>query len=171
VPLTYASSEQTVLRLSRLMERLSAKDAGLVTPIEVERFSNGVRIVFVTRNESYQSSWSEERLAEKDRDVPSMKMGTVGSKSGYMSPEKEAAALARVDDAPVKNKPKLKRKPEGGLELIVDSLPYKRVRVRRCNLGPDTIVKEESEALIVKEISRALNTLESDYKILLRKSE
>jgi hypothetical protein len=59
---------------------------------------------------------------------------------------------------------------EGGLEIIVDESPYRRVRIRRCNMNAMTIVKEESEALILKQLLRGLQALETDYRILLERS-
>jgi hypothetical protein len=87
----------------------------------------------------------------------------------YVPPEamidaKEAAGAKKKDEGGVKSKPKRKYKPEGGLEVIVDSEPYKRVRIRRCNMGPDPVVKEESEALILKALQQAIRNLEAFYE-------
>jgi hypothetical protein len=56
---------------------------------------------------------------------------------------------------------------EGGLEIIVDEQPYRRVRIRRCYMGPQTIVKEESESIILKAIIRGIQALEKDYSKML----
>ena len=63
---------------------------------------------------------------------------------------------------------KKKEKPEGGLEVVIDRDPYLRVRVRRCNMGRETIIKEESEALIIKMITTSMRGLDNDYKVLMK---
>ena len=55
-------------------------------------------------------------------------------------------------------------KPEGGLEVIVDEYPYPRLRIRRCNIGPETIIKVESESIIIKLIEDNLQRLELDLQ-------
>ena len=57
-----------------------------------------------------------------------------------------------------------KQKPDGGMVVIVDSEPYKRVRIRRCNMGPDPVVKEESEAIILKALRQGIKNLEAFYE-------
>ena len=86
------------------------------------------------------------------------------TKSGYISPEQEA--LMEMKSAGT-TPPKSERKappPEGGLEVIVDTVPYRRVRIRRCNFGKETIVKEESEALILRSLTRGIAGLEKMYR-------
>ena len=53
--------------------------------------------------------------------------------------------------------------------MVVDTTPYRRVRIRRCNMGPQTIVKEESEAILIKALLQGITVLENDYRILLTK--
>ena len=57
---------------------------------------------------------------------------------------------------------------EGGLEVIVDSEPYMRVRIRRTNMGPNAVVKEESEAIILKALQRGIRNLEGFYEKMIK---
>jgi hypothetical protein len=145
----------------------------LVTPIEVEKYSNGVRILFRPFVSSYLSSKEEkqnliEESSAKDETLPKI---VTKRKGGYLSPEDEEK-LSKASNQAVSNSKVLPIKakaikPEGGLEIIVDVDPFLRVRIKRCNMGPTTIVKEESEATILKEIDRFLTTAENDYRILI----
>jgi hypothetical protein len=75
-------------------------------------------------------------------------------------------------EAEAKTQPSRSRlAPEGGLEILLEEQPYARVRVRRCNMGPKTIVKEESEAIIMRALTTGLNQLENDYRVLLKDSQ
>ena len=65
-------------------------------------------------------------------------------------------------------KSKQKKKMEGGLEVIVDTEPYKRVRIRRTNMGPNAIVKEESEAIILKALQQGIRNLEGFYEKMVK---
>ena len=56
---------------------------------------------------------------------------------------------------------------EGGVELIVESTPYIRVRARRCCMGPQTPPQLESEATLLRVVERGLQELDTDYRILL----
>jgi hypothetical protein len=166
LPLSYASGEQAVLRIQRLATKFLEPGSGLVTPIECEKFSDGVRLLFRPKADAYVSS-REEKVAARGSQgdgaaTPSPK------KTGYVSPEKEAAQEGSTKDKDKASSEK-KPRPEGGLEIIVDASPYRRVRVRRCSMAPDTVVKEESEALILRALVDALNVLESDYRIILSK--
>jgi hypothetical protein len=38
-------------------------------------------------------------------------------------------------------------------------------------MGPKTIVKEESEAIIMRALTTGLNQLENDYRVLLKDSQ
>ena len=165
IPICYTRKDQMVLRLTRLVEGLQKPGTGLVTPIEVERFSNGVRVQFRPPKDNYLSSKEERSMEKKNIDTADK---PAPKKSGYLSPEQEAILLQGAA-APSEKKEKSKKlpKPEGGLEVIVEDEPYRRVRVRRCSMGSDTIVKEESEALILKQITRAVNTLENDLQTIL----
>lgn len=168
IPLRFSSEMQIVIRVGRIAKQLVEPGSGLITPIEVERFSNGIRILFRPRASNYLSS-KEERKRETEA-LQTQAATKKPSKSGYLSPEieeKEAAsdAAGGAVTAPAKSSPV--NALEGGLEIIVDSKPYRRVRIRRCNMGPQTIVKEESEAIILKAILRGISSLEMDYRRLL----
>lgn len=172
------------------MEGLKSPSGGLVTPIDAERFENGVRILFRPLGSSYSSKNDERKNEKKEEAMPVKKIVSpqVPKNMGYLSPEQEKAEEEREEREKVKARlqeedkkitaaaaavPKKTNnvvKLEGGLEIIVDSLPYRRVRIRRCNMGAQTVVKEESEALIIKSIIRGLQVLENDYRIALMTS-
>jgi hypothetical protein len=165
VPLRFSSEMQIVIRVGRIAKQLVEPGSGLITPIEVERFSNGVRILFRPRASNYLSSKEERKREAEAFQTKAKKPST----SGYLSPEmeeKEAGSdAAAIAAAPTKSSPI--NALEGGLEIIVDSKPYRRVRIKRCNMGPLTIVKEESEGIILKAILRGISSLEKDYSRLL----
>jgi hypothetical protein len=92
LPLLYASTQQAVARITRAVLTLQEKGSGLVTPIAVERYSNGVRILFRPKDSTYTSYKEEKKLLndyvepvskneEKVREV------SVTKPSGYISPE------------------------------------------------------------------------------------
>jgi len=170
IPLRFASVLQTTLKLGRIALDLQQPKSGLITPIQVERFSNGVRILFQPKESGYLSS-KEEKLKEIEENENLKK--AKARKSGYISPEeelKQAAAAAVSTATSVEKSPKKKvEQLEGGLEVVVDTTPYRRVRIRRCNMGPQTIVKEESEAILIKALLQGIAVLENDYRILLTK--
>jgi hypothetical protein len=169
---------QVAIRLGRIVQDLRESGSGLVTPIEVERFANGARILFRPKDSSYTSSKDESKAAmEADQAAAAAAATakkTAPSKGGYSSPEMERRleeekkkTLASADDAKEAPSKRKRQKLEGGLEVIVEAQPYRRVRIRRCNMAPDTVVKEESEAVILKALTRGIQTLETDYKLLL----
>jgi hypothetical protein len=160
IPLRFASEMQVVLTVGRIAKQLVDPKSGLITPIEVERFANGVRILFRPKESNYMSFKDEKRLLAESETNAVQKP----TKSGYISPEQEA--LMEMKSAGT-TPPKSERKappPEGGLEVIVDTVPYRRVRIRRCNYGKETIVKEESEALILRSLTRGIAGLEKMYR-------
>ena len=126
---------------------------GLTTPASIETSKNlqdrqsGLKIVFKQTNTgSAYKTKSEERAIERQS-------------NSYVSPENKS----------VKNIPIKKQKREGGLEIIVeitralsnqDQTEGKqmrlRVRGRRCNMDDDTVIKEISEGVLVKELRKAL---------------
>lgn len=177
IPLRFASEMQIVIKVGRVAKQLLEAGSGLITPIDVERFANGVRIIFKPRESNYVSSKEEKRmLAEADSDAAARIQPTTARSTGtYTSPEQEAALekererakAVETSAAATPEKSKRKAALEGGLEVIVDSSPFRRVRIRRCNMGPTTIVKEESEAIILKALTRGISALEKDYKKML----
>lgn len=168
IPLKYASAAQTVSRLSRLAVELQDRKGpgSLVTPVEVTKYANGVRMVFRPKESSYVSA-KDERAKEAETD---MAKAAGGAKSRYFSPEQEALQEARKQGSgavAAPPAPQKKQKPEGGLEILVETEPYYRVRICRCEMGLQTVVKEESENVVIKAMTQAVNTLERDYKTLL----
>ena len=126
----------------------SLKGTRLTTPVIVRKSRKspskfdgvvareGVRILFQTTNtgDRYKSA-SEERQEEKER-------GVSGSKKTSSS-------------TPIASK----GRKEGGVEVLVEKTTDGniRVRARRCNMDPKTVVKEMSEEVIVKSLAKAVN--------------
>lgn len=152
------------MRLQRCVERLKKPGSGIVTPFEFEKFSNGVKVVFRPTQSTYKSA-----KEEKAEEIDALNVKPSSKKSLYVSPEREAALQEDEKTKSATQKKKKAEAPEGGLEIIVDSLPYRRVRVRRCNMGPATVVKEESERTILREIARVISTLENDSRLVQSK--
>ena len=169
IPLRFASEMQIAIKVGRIAKQLMEPNSGLITPITVERFANGVRILFRPPESNYVSSKEEKKqaLAEEDNTTNGAIKAT--KPTGYVSPEMEALFEKQKagEDTVVAAKSKRKPTQEGGLEIIVDSSPYRRVRIRRCNMGPQTIVKEESEAIILKALQRGITSIEADYKKMI----
>lgn len=171
-PLRFASVTQVAIRLGRIVQELREPGNGLITPVEVERYANGARIIFRPKETSYVSGKDEKSNARalEEQASPAAAAGKKQTK-GYLSPEQEAKLAAQGTStttpptAPVKSK---KPAPlEGGLDVIVETIPYRRVRVKRCLMGPATVVKEESEAIILKALTKGIQTLENDYRIMM----
>lgn len=174
-PIRFATARKAATVLRRVATALEEPGSGLVTAIEVEKLSNGVRIIFRPSSSSYVSSKEEKELLlkkQKEEEEKEKEKRKVIRKSGYLSPEEEKKEEQRLKiasgEAVPTAAPKKKMKPEGGLEVVVDKDPYLRVRVRRCNMGPETIIKEESELLIMRAITSSLRALDNDYKILMK---
>lgn len=166
IALSRATPKQAMSRLSRLISTITRPNNGLITPIEITRYNNGIEIVFVPKVTSYMSA-NEERKAAKITSETSLDTQVIKS-SKYISPEKDIDPISIEDDTTVKSNVSNRKsnKLEGGLQIFVDSEPYARVRIRRCNIGADTVVKVESEALIIKYIISALRSLENDLRLL-----
>ena len=56
---------------------------------------------------------------------------------------------------------------QGGVEILVEKLPRDslRVRVRRCEMDDETVVKEMSEAAIVQELKEALHVWRQEQSV------
>ena len=94
-----------------------------------------MRILFQTTNtgDRYKSA-TEEKLEDKER-------------SGGGAVKKSSKPLTT------------KSSKEGGVEVLVEKTTDAsiRVRARRCNLDHKTIVKEMSEGVIVRNLSKAID--------------
>lgn len=186
IPLRFASIRQAMVKLTRVMCELAtpskggrsssgSSSTGLVTPIKVEKCTGGLRVLFVPTISEYVST-REEKAELKRIEEEKQLLSTQGNpkrKGGYLSPEEEAsiAQQGSLTKGAAVVPPKKKAAAmslEGGLEIIVESTPYARVRVRRCNMGPKTVVKEESEAFLLKTIRSGVLALDNDYRILLQ---
>lgn len=187
IPLRFASIRQAMMKLTRVVRELatpsivgrssssSSSGTGLVTPIKVEKCAGGLRVLFVPTISEYVSTREEKAELKRIEEVKQL-LNTQGNpkrRGGYLSPEEEATIAQQsgptkgVTVVPPKKK-KAAVSLEGGLEIIVESKPYARVRVRRCNMGPKTVVKEESEAFLLKTIRSGVLALDNDYRILLQ---
>jgi hypothetical protein len=191
IPLRFASIRQAMVKLTRVLYELatpskvgrsssisssiSSSSTGLVTPIKVEKCTGGLRVMFVPTISEYVSTREEKAELKRIEEVKQL-LSTQGNpkrKGGYLSPEEEAsiAQQGSLTKGATVVPPKKKAAAvslEGGLEIIVENIPYARVRVRRCNMGPKTIVKEESEAFLLKTIRSGVLALDNDYRILLQ---
>lgn len=167
IPLLFASAKQAVARLNRAISKLASPGSGLVTPIELSKYSNGLRIVFVPNISTYESSKDEKDKLKIDEKLSQSEV----KKPKYIPPEKDKNPFDTDEDSlktiKSKSKPKML---EGGIEVYIDDVPVPRIRIRRCNMGPETIVKEESENIIVKSIVNSIKVLENDIKILKQDS-
>jgi len=61
---------------------------------------------------------------------------------------------ADADDGWEKDKKNNKKKKEGGVEILLEADPLLRVKVVRCNMSEDTIVKEMSEETIIERLKK-----------------
>jgi len=107
-------------------QRFLKPGSGLTTPVEMVEVANGVQLVFKPSSSTFVS-FKEEKAAEKARergDEPK-------------------------DDAPRREKDK-----EGGVEVVIEESPYPRVRALRCNMGEATVVKEQSEGIILSALKK-----------------
>ena len=176
VPLKYASPSQVALKLQRVIEPFATPGAGgLITPVKLEKFANGVRVEFAPKESTYKTA-AEERKLEKLRqnDVIAKQL----SKNKYIAPELDSEFKDKKDgnsqgagnsDSSERSKKQKTNRGEGGLEVIVDE-NERRVRIRRCNMNFATVVKEESEAILLKAILKTIQTIDNDYRILIERN-
>lgn len=173
-------------------------DIGLITPVRVEKFHNAIRLAFAPVSSSYVSSKEEKQIernqAALQAEQESAALKSLGAtnpikKSRYVSPEEEArmqvvsmdadarpvsTTIVGQDKTVSKEDGSCDRKTvknaltEGGLDILVETRPYVRIRVKRCLMGPKTIVKEESERLLLDLLQRMIGTLENDVRILFK---
>lgn len=152
VDMKYEQLSEYIKGWSQMFEG-EAKGTGLTTPVTVslsQRLPNpelegvvrrsGVRIVFKpTRTGSAYKSREEERAMERDRKTPTTSQSSSGT---------EQVVSRR------------KAKKEGGVEVLVEKTTKGelRVRVRRCNMGDDTVLKELSEEAILKRLEEGINS-------------
>ncbi len=196
IPLRYASVAAVKAKIGRLALDLALAENvyGLITRVKTEKYSNGAKLLFQPM--STLASWNDdddnnddENESKKIKDKEQKEKDT--TKSGYISPEEEAkleaisidttprimsasemAAKRKANAVANKNiKGKAKKSSDGGLELLVDDIPYPRVRVRRVAMDRDTIPKEESEGIILKAVTTVVRSLENDYRTLLKQQQ
>ncbi len=184
LPLRFTSYRQAALLLKGLVRALQEGSKQLVTPIQIEEYSNAVKIIFKPLVSSYVSAKEErEQAVEKAKSQPAISSSTANMikpkrQGGYLSPEQEKGlqtppvVAEQQMTAKTKKNVQTKRKneePEGGLEVVLEEQPYLRLRVRRTKIGPKTVVKEESEKFILSLIEKSWISLENDMKIMLSK--
>ena len=100
--------------------------SGLTTPVEMVEVANGMQLVFKPSSSSFVS-FKEEKAAEKARE--------------------------RGEDLK-DDKPRREKDKEGGVEVVIEESPYPRVRALRCNMGEGTVVKEQSEKIIMSALKK-----------------
>ena len=66
-PIRFASKRQLLLSLFKATASLQNPGSGLVTPIEVEKYNNGVRILFRPKISSYSSSKEEKQQQQQQQ--------------------------------------------------------------------------------------------------------
>lgn len=180
VPLKYATPSQVALKLQRVIEPFATPGAGgLITPVKLEKFANGVRVEFAPKESTYKTAAEERKLEKIKQNAVIAKQL---SKSKYVAPEMDANFRKKDEgntdnegeqgggDKAEKNKKQFSNKGEGGLEVIVDE-SERRVRIRRCNMSSTTIIKEESETILLKAILQTIQTIDNDYRILMERNE
>jgi hypothetical protein len=144
-----------------------------ITPIEITENGNSVKIIFKPLTSAYLSAKEEKDMeSEEEQGKRVAAPKPTVRKNGYLSPEQEkklAMEEAKAKDMESKEEDKKKKKkeqPEGGLEVFLENSPYLRIRVRRCNMGPNTVVKEESEKYILTKLERMCVGLDNDKRIV-----
>jgi hypothetical protein len=169
IPLSYASVYQALARLKIIIDSLKKPDSGLITPIEIEEYQNGYRILFIPREDRYESSIDEKKRQQQQKKDEEWK---VKQGSQYVRPELDDEYkknnIKKVETVPMK--PKKKEYVEGGLEIIVDNQPCPRVRIRRCNYGSKAVLKIESEDIIIRKVVQQITSLDNDYMIMFQKN-
>ena len=134
--------------------QLLATSKGLTTPIQVDpnggiqpsksvgsilKQQDGVQLLFLpTKTGKNYLSKSEERQRESD---------------GQSSKGPSAASLSR------------RIKKEGGIDVVVEITRdgELRVRARRCNYANDAVIKELSEATILKRLQEAISSWKKEH--------
>ena len=135
---------------------LLATSKGLTTPIQVDpdggiqasksvgsilKQQDGVQLLFLpTKTGKNYLSKSEERQRESD---------------GQSSKGPSAASLSR------------RIKKEGGIDVVVEITRDSelRVRARRCNYANDAVIKELSEATILKRLQEAISSWKKEHNL------
>jgi len=89
------------------------------------------------------------RVSRSSAEPFRMSMVFVPKLSAYADKDK-----ADADDGWEKDKKNNKKKKEGGVEILLEADPLLRVKVVRCNMSEDTIVKEMSEETIIERLKK-----------------
>lgn len=116
------------------------KGNGLTTPVTLSVTPLGVQLVFKPPQSGFVS-FKEEREREKARE------------RGEDPPPGSAPAG-----------PAGLRQLEGGLEVVVEDRPAPRVRVLRCAMGEETVVKETSERTIIDSLIKDVQAWAAGHK-------
>jgi len=111
--------------LAEWAARWDQPGSGLTTPVKITQLSQGVKLEFVPSKSGDFSTFKEEKEQEKAKE------------KGKAVPNKGATS-----------------KDQGGLDILLETIPYPRIRVSRCSYGPGTVVKEMSEDTILKQLQK-----------------
>lgn len=130
-PLAVRSADEMVGWLREWAAAFLKPDSGLTTPVDVEEAERGVTLRFLRKGTLGYNKFDEDETAD----------------------QKWATAKAE-------QKGKLKPKADGALLLLAEAAPYPRVRVARAEMEADTLVKEMSEATILKRLDDDLKRLD-----------
>ncbi|KAJ1484261.1 hypothetical protein T484DRAFT_2522203 [Baffinella frigidus] len=104
--------------------------SGLTTPVEIVPTAKGVQLVF-RPNKSTFKSFKEEKAEEKAREK---------------------------GDTDGEEKTRLAGDLEGGVEVVVEEQPFPRIRAMRCNMGPNTVIKEMSEQIMMTRLKKDVDS-------------
>jgi len=105
------------------------KGSGLTTPVKITSLENGVRLQFIPSKTGNFASFKEEKQAQKAKEKG-----------------KPVATRGSVSDE------------QGGLEIVVETKPYQRIRICRCSYARNAIIKEMSEETIVNRLKKDLQS-------------
>ena len=135
-------------------------DIPLTTPVRVLRNAASSEI------ESNKTDLDENSGAENVEDVAGCRLIFQKVDTNYKSKEEEKTGSTTVDDRTTSSEREETK--QGGVEILVEKISKLspssddarwslRIRARRCEVDDDTMIKEMSEDMIVKELRKAID--------------
>jgi hypothetical protein len=139
---------------------LAESKKGLTTPVRCEVLSNKPRTTSLLPAGILQQSAPIRLLFQ-----PTATGKYYVSDKDERQSDKDGKPIPSSSTSPVRN-PRLSK--DGGIEFVVEVFrhPKKqlvRVRAKRCNYGPDTVVKELSEATILSQFKKSISVWNKDH--------
>lgn len=118
------------------------KGMGLITPVTIQAVSNIL-------------DDNEDVIRSKGVQILFLKV-----ESGYSDKDNEEEKTEKRDNGPKKDTK------QGGVQILVEQMKDGSVQVRakRCELDDDTIIKEMSEEVILKELKKAIKIWKKELK-------